>query len=228
MSTSDTFKFIKLEKLKDDGTNWVTYRERVTNTMTHKGLRRHFLGTKRKPATFTELDKKFYKTEDQKKKERVALTDKQVEEMEEAIDEYEQIEASVREVIYETISQSMFLQIKNEPTAAKLWSKLVSIMQEKGDLIQVSILTKLQTMICLPDDDVRAHLGKMKELKEQFEGMGAPVSDASFAAMIRKSLPASYRPLLQTLSAAARINSKTLTSDQTIASVHEEADELVV
>src|SRR6266550_3277062 len=228
MSTSDTFKFIKLEKLKDDGTNWVTYRERVTNTMTHKGLRRHFLGTKRKPGTCIELDGKFYKIEDIKKKDRVALTDKEAEDMEEALDEYERKEASVREVIYETISQSMFLQIKNEPTASKLWSKLVSIMQEKGDLIQVSILTKLQTMICLADDDVRAHLGKMKELKEQLEGMGAPVSDPSFAAMIRKSLPPCYRPLLQTLSAAARINNKTLTSDQIITSVHKEADELVV
>jgi gag-polypeptide of LTR copia-type len=184
MSTSDTFKFIKLEKLKDDGTNWVTYQECVTITMTHKGLRQHFLGTKRKPGTFIELDRKFYKTEDIKKKDRVTLTDKEVEDMEEALDEYEQKEALVREVIYETISQSMFLQIKNEPTASKLWSKLVSIMQEKGDLIQVSILTKLQTMICLADDDVRAHLGKMKELKEQLEGMGAPVSDPSFVAMI--------------------------------------------
>ena len=226
MSTNDTFKFIRLEKLKDDGTNWVTYRERVTNTMTHKGLRRHFMGTMRKPATMTEKKTgEFYKTGDQSQK---PLSDTEVEAMEKATDEYQQKEASVREVIYETISQSMFLQIKNEPTAAKVWSKLVSIMQEKGDLIQVSILTKLQTMICLEDNDIRAHLAKMNELKEQLEGMGAPVSDPSFAAMIRKSLPASYRPLLQTLSATARVNKKTLTSDQIISAIHEEADKLIV
>jgi hypothetical protein len=225
MSPNDTFKFIRLEKLKDDGTNWVTYRERVTNTMTHKGLRRHFMGTMRKPGTMTEKDGDFYKTGDKGQK---VLSEMEIEAMEKAMDEYEQKEASVREVIYETISQSMFLQIKNEPTAAKVWSKLMSIMQEKGDLIQVSILTKLQTTICLDDDDVRAHLAKMQELKEQLEGMGAPVSDPSFAAMIRKSLPASYRPLLQTLSATARVNNKTLTSDQMISAIHEEADELVV
>ena len=86
----------------------------------------------------------------------------------------------------------MFLQIKNEPTAAKVWSKLMSIMQEKGDLIQVSILMKLQTMICLKDDDICTHLAKMNELKEQLNGMGAPVSNPSFATMIQKSLPASY------------------------------------
>jgi len=84
-------------------------------------------------------------------------------------DEYEQKEASVREVIYETIGQSLFLQVKNEDTAAKVWDKLVSIMEKKGDL------------------------ASMSELKEQLEGMGAPISDPSFAAMIRKSLPASYR-----------------------------------
>ena len=70
------------------------------------------------------------------------------------MDEYKQKEASVREVIYKTISQSMFLQIKNEQTSAQVWSKLVSIMQEKGDLIQVSILMKMQTTTCLEDKDV--------------------------------------------------------------------------
>ena len=147
------------------------------------------MGTMRKPGTMTEKDGEFYKTGDKSQK---LLSETEIKAMEKATDEYEQKEASVREVIYETISQSMFLQVKNEPTAAKVWSKLVSIMQEKGDLIQVSILTKLQTMICLEDDDIRAHLAKMNELKEQLEGMGTPVSDPSFAAMIPKSLPASY------------------------------------
>ncbi|PFH45895.1 hypothetical protein AMATHDRAFT_157348, partial [Amanita thiersii Skay4041] len=54
--------------------------------------------------------------------------------------------------IYETVSQSTFLQIKNKATAAAVWSRLVSIMQDKGDLIQVNLLTKLQNMICLEDD----------------------------------------------------------------------------
>ena len=84
------------------------------------------------------------------------LTDTEVEALEKTADEYEQKEASVREVIYETISQSMFLQIKNEQTSAQVWSKLVSIMQEKGDLIQVSILTKMQTTTCLEDKDIQA------------------------------------------------------------------------
>jgi hypothetical protein len=228
MSTADALKLIKLPKLKDNGTNWVTYRERVMNTLTHKGLRRHVTGTAQKPDTITEENDKLYKTSDMTKLLKKELTDTEVETLEKAADEYEQKEASVREVIYETISQSMFLQIKNKQTSAQVWSKLVSIMQEKGDLIQVSILTKMQTTICLEDEDVRGHLAKMSELKEQLDGMGASISDSSFAAMIRKSLPPSYRPLLQTLSASARVNGKTLTCDQIISAVHEEADELKV
>ena len=68
----------------------------------------------------------------------------------------------------------------------------------------------------------------MSELKEQLDGMGASISDSSFAAMIWKSLPPSYCPLLQTLSASAWVNGKTLTCDQIISAVHEEADELKV
>jgi len=114
----------------------------------------------------------------------VPLNDDKLKTIEKAMDQYEQKEASVREIIYKTISQSTFLQVKNELTAAKVWLKLVSIMQDKGNLIQVSILAKLQTMICLEDEDVRAHLLKMTELKEQLEGMSTPVSDPSFTAMI--------------------------------------------
>jgi len=109
---------------------------------------------------------------------RKMTSDTEVKTLEKAADEYEQKEVSVREVI-----------------SAQVWSKLVSIMQEKGDLIQVSILTKMQTTICLEDEDVRGHLAKMSELKEQLNGMGASISDSSFAAMIRKSLPPSYHPL---------------------------------
>ncbi|KIL66131.1 hypothetical protein M378DRAFT_58712, partial [Amanita muscaria Koide BX008] len=124
MSGNDTIKFIRLQKLKDDGTNWVTYRERVMNTLTHKGLHRHVTGTVRKPDTIIEDKGKFYKAGDKAKTKE--LTEAEIEANEKAMDEYVQKEASVREVIYETISQSMFLQIKNEPTAAKVYSKLVS------------------------------------------------------------------------------------------------------
>ena len=220
MSATDALKLLKLPKLKDDGTNWITYRERIINTLTHKGLKRHVTGTARKPAEIEFKDGKAYK-----KGSTDELTPTKLTALEKEQDEYEQKEASVREVFYETIGQSLFLQVKNEETAAKVWEKLVSIMEKKGDLIQVSILSKLQTMVCLEDDDVRAHLANMSELKEQLEGMGAPISDPSFAAMIRKSLPASFRSLLQTLSATARVNKKILTSDEIIAAIHEEADE---
>ena len=220
MSATDTLKLLKLPKLKDDGTNWITYRERIINTLTHKGLKRHVNGTARKPAEVEFKDDKAYK-----KGTASELTPTMLTALEKEQDEYEQKEASVREVIYETIGQSLFLQVKNEETAAKVWDKLVSIMEKKGDLIQVSIFSKLQTMVCLEDDDVRAHLANMSELKEQLEGMGAPISDPSFATMIRKSLPASFRSLLQTLSATAHVNKKTLTSDEIIAAIHEEADE---
>ena len=220
MSATDTLKLLKLPKLKDDGTNWITYRERIINTLTHKGLKRHVTGTARKPAEVEFKDNKAYE-----KGTTSELTPTMLTTLEKEQDEYEQKQASVREVIYETIGQSLFLQVKNEDTAAKVWDKLVLIMEKKGDLIQVSVLSKLQTMVCLEDDDVRAHLANMSELKEQLEGMGAPISDTSFAAMIRKSLPTSFRSLLQTLSTTARVNKKILTSDEIIAAIHEEADE---
>jgi hypothetical protein len=152
MSATDAIKLLKLPKLKDDGSNWITYRERIMNTLTHKGLKRHVSGTARKPTEIEIKSNKVYR-----KGGTIELTSTQIEEIEKEVDNFEQKEASVREVIYETIGQSLFLQVKNEASAAEVWSKLVSIMEKKGDLIQVSLLAKMQNKICLEDDNVLSH-----------------------------------------------------------------------
>jgi hypothetical protein len=186
MSTSSTsLKIVNLEKLKDDGSNWITYKERVLNTLTHKGLRRHVNGSVRKPDDLQWRNKTatvaegFYKPDGTK-----PLSEDEIEEHEKKIDEYEQKQASVREVIYETISRSIFLRIKNEKTAAEVWKALSKINEDKGSLIQVDTLTKLQNLVCSDDGDIHKHISSMIELKEKLAGMGHDIDDNTFSAMI--------------------------------------------
>src|SRR5215471_4504867 len=218
--SSSSIKILNLPKLLDDGSNWVTYKERIFNTLTQKGLRRHVIGNAKKPIE-PELrdDGEYYLP-----KTMTALTEDELEELETKKDEYLQKEASIREVLYETVSQTTFMQIKNEPTSALVWQKLVTGFQGKGELTRLDTLSKLQALICLETDNVRKHISSMIELKEELAGMGAPVTDDAFAAMIRKSLPPSYRPLLQSISTAARITGRPMTSDQLIQCIHEEVD----
>ena len=222
--SSSSLKIVNLPKLKDDGSNWITYKERVMNTLTHKGLKRHVTGSARKPKE-TELrdDGEYYLP-----RSMVPLSDDQVEDYEKKMDEFAQKQASVREVIYETVSKSTFLQIKNEADASSLWKKLASIFEGKGDLVQADMLTKLHNMMCTEDDDVRVHITDMVEIKEELAGMGAPINDVQFAANIRKSLPSSYRPLLTSMSTAARLAKTPFTSEMLIQAVLEEADHQMV
>jgi hypothetical protein len=63
--------------------------------------------------------------------------------------------------------------------------QLVSIFENKGEMVQVSMLTRLQTMHCLHDDDVVKHITEMQRLKEALDSMGTSLDDTQFAAYIK-------------------------------------------
>ncbi|KAF8059277.1 hypothetical protein FPV67DRAFT_1426522, partial [Lyophyllum atratum] len=113
---------VTLPKLSSDGSNWSTYKDRVMNTLTSKKLRRHVTGTARKPAELHEQSGAFFRAGSL-----APLSDEELEKHEDAMDEWLQKEAQVREVIYGTVDQSTFIQVKNETTAAAVWKKLASI-----------------------------------------------------------------------------------------------------
>jgi len=129
ISTSDSssIKVTQLPKLLSDGENWLTYNERVLNAATARGLRRHLVGTALKPSTVVEEDGKFFKADDPE-----LLSEDALDKHETSVDAWEQKEAQVCELIYNTMDNTTFLQIKGEKTAAALWNKLTSIHGNKG------------------------------------------------------------------------------------------------
>jgi len=153
ISTSDSssIKVTQLPKLLSDGENWLTYHERVLNAATARGLRRHLVGTTLKPSTVIERDGKFYlKTDDPE-----PLSEDALDKHETSVDAWEQKEAQVRELIYNTVDNAMFLQIKGEKTAAALWNKLTSIHCNKGAQFEEYLLGKLQTARYMESEDMR-------------------------------------------------------------------------
>ena len=110
-----SIKVTQLPKLLSDGENWLTYNERVLNTATARGLRRHLVGTMLKPSTVIEKDEKFFKADDPK-----PLSEDALDKHKTSVDAWEQKEAQVHELIYNTMDNTTFLQIKREKTAAAL------------------------------------------------------------------------------------------------------------
>jgi len=205
ISTSDntTIKVTQLPKLASDGENWLTYHERVLNAATARGLRRHLVGTARKPSAPVEKAGKFYLSA----ADTVPLSDEALDKLETSIDTWEQKEAQVRELIYNTVDNATFLQIKGEKTSADLWTKLTSIHGNKGAQFEEYLTT-------------------MNTLRERLSEIGSPISDVQFNAYIRTSLSLTtrYQPLLTTLSTTARQTKTPISSDDLIWHLVEEAN----
>ena len=97
----------------------------------------HIRGMACQPVQLTELDGSCYRPN-----ELSPLSNKDLEKHEDFIDSYHQKEAQVQEIIYDTVSKSVFLEIKDESSAAGVWSKLVAIHETKGTMTLVLCLAR--------------------------------------------------------------------------------------
>jgi len=120
------------------------------------------------------------------------LTDVEVDAHELLMNTYNQKQAQVKEIIYKTVSKSVFLEIKDKNSAENLWKKLVSIHEAKGTMIYTDTLTKLSMLRYAKGKSMCAHISSMKELKERLDEMGSPISDDQFSVYIRASLTLEY------------------------------------
>ena len=175
MSESLSTQITLLPKLQPDGSNWSTYQEWVLNTLTSKGLKRHIMGTAWKLVQLTELNGEYFKPGwfD-------TLSDEELEKLEQEQDLYDQHQATVHDIIYQTVDKSTFLQIKGEMTANMVWKKLTSIHANKVRMYEMDLLLKLQNMNYTEGESVRDHLTGMTELKEWLSKMSVEIFDQSF------------------------------------------------
>jgi hypothetical protein len=200
--TSTSQSSFVIPKLRDDGSNWVDYEPRVKNAMGVKGLMKHAEGRARQPTPLTIVNNVLMSRDDPT----VAATEEQIESAEKKMDDYERNEAHAKHVILSTTSPRLSLKIKNMATAKDMWDAVKVDVSNKSTLQQIDILEQLQEMHCSENADADAHLLKitehfrlMDERHDQLATMGSPVPDASFLALVLKSVPASYRPTVQTI-----------------------------
>jgi hypothetical protein len=217
---SSSMKIHSLPKLEDNGSNWNTYKERVLNTLTSRGLKRHVIGTAKRPTKIELRDDGEYYVKGQM----APLNEDEIELYETKLDEYAQKQAQVRDIIYETVSQSAFAQIKGERTAAELWKRLVTINEHKNADVYGATLNRLMWMQCSEDDDARKHITAMTNLKDSLAEMGNPLTDQMFSAYIRQSMPKSYSSLFTSIAAASSMTGRPYTSDMLIQQIYSAAD----
>ncbi|KAG6902076.1 hypothetical protein C0995_004775 [Termitomyces sp. Mi166 len=186
-------------KLAADGSNWKLYQEHIINTITPKKLRRYVIGTAHVPVVLVECDNSFWDDNSL-----FPLLGKQIEEHENVMEDWLQKEAMVCEIIYATVDQSTFHQIKGKPTAAAVWKKLTSIHSDRGAILAV--------------------------LKGHYTEISCPISDASYVSYIHTSLflAPSYKPLIMTIFTNSHVTGKSISSKDLIWHINEEANNAAV
>ncbi|KAF9254185.1 hypothetical protein L218DRAFT_886853, partial [Marasmius fiardii PR-910] len=189
--SSSTLKLVhRLPMLLEDGGNWTTYRAHIENHAVSKGLQRHLIGMAKQPEHTIEMgsDGRWYKAGEA---HLLALLNDAMEKIEDAWDKYHKKEAQTREFIYKTIPNSIFVQIRDIPSAAEIWRKLISICEDRGLLIAVDLLTKLENIRYTDGENVRTHLTKMTKLREKLAQVGQPINDIIFVSNITCSFSSS-------------------------------------
>ncbi|KAG6815603.1 hypothetical protein H0H87_000211 [Tephrocybe sp. NHM501043] len=155
---------VMVPRLSADGSNWTTYSECILNTLTSKKLCHHIIGKAPKLANLTEHKGFFFMG----KNMLTLLLDKEIAAYKDEVELWEQKEAQVREIIYGSVDQSTFYQVKNEPTAAAVWKKLASIHTIKGAMFETDLLNQLQTSCYVESGDINVctHLTNLVVIKE--------------------------------------------------------------
>ncbi|EIW54259.1 uncharacterized protein TRAVEDRAFT_76178, partial [Trametes versicolor FP-101664 SS1] len=178
-------------KLASDGSNWVTYRERMKVVQTAKGHMPHICGTSRKPLLPPPINRDLPHITIQY----TELVDK----MELKYTLWETKEAGARALIYETLSDNLFIEVQSQPTTKALWEAVVASCENKSLMYANTIRTRIQNTRCPEGGDIRAHLALLLRERQNLAAVGTRLAEIEFAAIVMNSLLESYHGRVQTI-----------------------------
>jgi hypothetical protein len=216
LSSSSDSTSLTVPKLRDDGSNWSDYQPRIERALGSKGLWRHVVGTALEPKPYALVgglpvlaDGNTLATEDQ------------IESKETKIADFDKREYLAQHVILSTTSTRLGNKIKGLKSAKEMWEAVTTDATTKSTLFLLDAEDQLSSMKLAENDDAKVHLAEIKQhfqlmvqRHENLLKMGSTISDTRFNTIVMTSLPESYRPTLQTITAAERTSTLTGTSSQ--------------
>ncbi|KAG1816294.1 hypothetical protein DFJ58DRAFT_630881, partial [Suillus subalutaceus] len=124
MSTMESTSSLlyNIPKLAEDGSNWITYKERAQTVIRAWGLVRYMDGRAIEPALF-----KKDTNGDLVKDDGTKPSQTEIEDLEKKQDEFYQKDSLVKQYIFSTISDQMLLQVQNTGGASKVWTEICTI-----------------------------------------------------------------------------------------------------
>lgn len=156
------------------------------------------------------------------------LTDDEYAELVEKMDAkycaWESKEADARALIYETLSDDLFIEVQEQPTAKSLWEAVVASCENKSLMYANAIRTRIQNTCCPESGDIRAHLSLLLLERQNLAAVGSRLGDPEFAAIIINSLPESYHSRVQSMLDISSFSGQAIPIDLLIGKLNEEYD----
>jgi hypothetical protein len=181
----------RLPKLASDGANWVVYRDRVIWAMQGSSIDEH-IAADTPSAAYTAL----------------GTLDGLASEA-----RWTKEESTIKQVLCSTLPDSAFTRIKGAASVKAAWDILKRVYEERSKALVADIVRRFRNKRCEDDESVRTHFESLADLREQLGAMGKAVADDDYADTLLASLPSTYDSTVSSISASARLGSKTLTAE---------------
>lgn len=98
-----------------------------------------------------------------------------------------------------TVGNSELVHIKAAKTSREVWTKICSVFEAKGLAARIFLRRKFFNIKLKEGDGMQAHINQVRELAEQLDAIGAPVTDSDIAMTLLCSLPEQYDSLIVAL-----------------------------
>ena len=183
-----------ITKLASDGSNWVTYRDRMALTFRSRQWTLHFTSTTT-PQSYINAGDINGLSPDQR---------------------WNLEEDMAVDVIASTVPDQVFQRVKSHTTTMEMWNAVKAIYEVRSKMASIDLRQKLQSTKLSDDGDAITHIGRLVDMREQLAALGSTLADKEFAGVILGSLPKSYRGVIQSIAAAADQMGTPITTDRVI------------
>ena len=191
-----------ITKLATDGSNWVTYRDRMNWLFKSRLWSDHLTS-----ATITQPYLDAGDVNGQTPPQRWAAE-----------------EAAANNMIATSVPDYVFTRIKDKTTTMEVWAAVNAVHQRRTRMIIVDLGKKLQNAKLNDDDDAHAHFTRLMDLREQLASMGKILDDDEYTTVLLGSLPDSYDNVTGGLNAAADSTGNPINADQVVRLISDEYD----
>jgi len=168
-------EFFKVPKLLADGSNWVTYKDRLRWALNARSILNHLdkvipelevlIATELSPANDSAAADPSGGTKVLPKDFNTSMTELVAQSSKMRHDKWHTNEATVKQCIVSSVPDSVFNWVKMKDTAKDVWDAIAQIFEGRSLMVAINLRQKMQNVSCEASDDVRTHFDKLAVIR---------------------------------------------------------------